>query len=83
MLDGGTLKELRQVQLYLSVKEAKELVHELQDLLGDPERLEHFHLFSSDSGIEISASIVTRAKLASGGYTREERDAFGKWKPET
>ena len=61
--------------------EAQELVRELNELLREPEANEHFHLFSKDGGGELSVSIVTQAKLTQGGYTAEEREAFGGWKP--
>jgi hypothetical protein len=70
-----------QAQLYLSPNEARSLVKEIEKLLIDPEASEHFHLFSEDGGCEVSCSVVTGAKLASGGYTAEERRAFRGWKP--
>ena len=76
---GGKLK---QVQLYLSVAEARELAGELTKLLGDPEGAEHCHLFAKDGGGELSVSIVTRTKLANGAYTAEELATFGQWHPE-
>ena len=69
------------VQLYLSPREAINLVAELGKLVADPEANEHFHLFSEDYEGELSCSIVTLGKLKGGGYTSGERKAFGGWKP--
>ena len=81
MLSPDDVGPLAQVQLYLSVPEAQKLVKELTQLLADPEASEHFHLFSSDGGGELSVSIVTQAKLTKGRYAPEELKAFGGWKP--
>ena len=65
--------DLRNIQIYLTPKEAKELVERLHELLADPEENEHFHLFSGDAGWELSCSLITRRKLAKGGYTKQEQ----------
>jgi hypothetical protein len=80
MINGENGDALFQVQLYLSLAEARKFANELGKLLNDPEANEHFHLFSEDGGVELSCSIVTAAKL-SRGYTAEERHVFGGWKP--
>ena len=80
---GEGLVPVSQLQLYLSASEARKLVSELQGLLVDAEASEHFHLFSEDGGAELSCSIVTGAKLGGVGYTRQERDAFRRWKPKS
>jgi len=83
LIDTETNGTVEQVQLYLSPDEARKLVKEVESLLVNPEANEHFHLFSEDGGCELSCSVVTRAKLALGGYTTEERRAFGGWKPKS
>jgi hypothetical protein len=81
LIDSAGEKRLHQVQLYLSLAEARELVAELSKLVADPERKDHFHVFSEDGGAELSCSIVTPRKLEGDGYTKGEREAFGRWKP--
>ena len=81
MLEPDGRGQIVQLQLYLSLSEAQDCMKELDKLIADPEAMEHFHLFSRDGGAELSVSIVTRAKLAGGGYAREELEAFGNWKP--
>ena len=77
MLDTRTDEAIEGLQLYLTTEEAKELRASLERLLGDPEALEHDHLFSSDGGCEMSFSIVTPLKLSGPGYTPAERRLFG------
>jgi hypothetical protein len=67
MLEPDGVGRLTQVQLYLSVGEAQEIVEELKKLLHDPEANKHFHVFSKGGGCELSVSIVTQAKLRHGG----------------
>jgi hypothetical protein len=81
LIESEGERRLSQVQLYLSAAEARKLVAELGSLLADPEKNEHFHVFSDDGGAELSCSIVTARKLADGAYTKAEREAFGKWRP--
>jgi hypothetical protein len=81
MLNPDGEKGLKQVQLYLSTAEARELCAELGKLLQQPETADHFHLFSQDGHCELSCSIVTRATLAGPGYTPAERRVFGSWHP--
>ena len=77
MLDPQEKKSIRELQLYLSVREAKELVHELNGLLGDPESFDHSHVYSDDGSRQLSMSILTDLKLAnSERYTPLERAVF-------
>lgn len=81
MFDPNREEALAQLQLYLSPAEARKLVSELEALIREPEANEHFHLFSEDGSDELSVSLVTKAKVADRGYTAQEREAFGRWKP--
>jgi len=60
--DAETGRSLRQVQMYLKPAQAIEFREALNELLQDPEALEHRHVIAE--GREISFSIVTPAKLA-------------------
>lgn len=77
--DGA--RRLAQVQLYLTVEKAQELVRELTELLREPEANRHFHVSARDGEAEVSVSIVTPTKMAKGGYTSDEVKSFGDWKP--
>ena len=60
-------KEIECVQVYLTAEEAAFIVKKLNKLLGDPEACDHFHV---DLGSrDLSFSIVTPTKLATGRYT--------------
>ena len=63
MLDVENKSSVWNLQLYLTVAEAKELQTELSKLLDNPEANEHFHVMSEDSGREISCSIITQKKM--------------------
>ena len=76
MLDAERGEAVRELQLYLTPSEASVFVAQLQDLLADPEKNNHHHLFSGDGGRELSFSIVTPTKLATGKYTKLERQVF-------
>lgn len=76
MIDTDRKQSARCLQLYLTVKEAREFREYLDSLLADPDANEHFHLFSDDTSREISCSIVTPRKLAHGCYTDFERRVF-------
>jgi len=76
MLDPEAKEEVRALQLYLTATEAAQLRSELDNLLRDPESNEHFHILSEDGGRDLSCSIITKAKLASTGYTSLERKIF-------
>ncbi len=77
MLDAERQQSVKVLQLYLSVREATELRKRLDELLVDPEANEHFHVFAEDMSRELSCSIVTPRKLATGTYTELERNIFG------
>ena len=72
-LDAEGTSDVRDLQLYVTPKEAEELVRELTKLLSDPEANEHFHLFSSDGEWELSCSIITERKMSEGKYTKHEQ----------
>jgi hypothetical protein len=74
VLDPQRKASVPGAQLYLTPAEARELRDALDELLGDPEALEHAHLGDS---AEFSISIVTKAKLASGRYSSVERQVLG------
>jgi hypothetical protein len=77
LLDGEKQVALWNVQIYLTPAEAKELVARLNKLLVDPEANEHEHVLSTDSGREISVSLITPTKLKDlSGYTSAERKMF-------
>ena len=61
-----------QGQLYLTEKEARQFLVDLESLLSDPEAKDHRHLFSEDDYCEISFSIVTPTKIREG-YTEREQ----------
>ncbi|MEO1018101.1 MAG: hypothetical protein AAFY56_10455 [Pseudomonadota bacterium] len=72
-LDADGKSGVRNLQLYLTPKEAEELVKQLSNLLSEPEANEHFHLLSTDGGWELSCSLITERKLAEGRYTKHEQ----------
>ncbi len=63
-LDAEGKSDLRNLQLYLTPTEAREMVEQLSTLLDDPDAFEHFHVFSDDGGWELSCSLVTARKLS-------------------
>jgi len=71
-LDAEGTSDIRNLQLYLTPDEAKEIVQQLTALLSDPEAEEHFHVFSGDDGWEMSCSLVTERKLSNTNYTKRE-----------
>jgi len=71
-LDAEGTSDVRNLQMYLTPNEAKEVVRQLTELLSDPEAEEHFHVFSDDGGWEMSCSLVTERKLADTKYTKQE-----------
>ena len=76
IIDTDREQSVRCLQLYLTVREARELQQQLQHLLADAESNEHFHVHSDDASREISCSIVTPHKMAHGTYTDLERRVF-------
>ena len=73
-LDAYTKADIRNLQLYLTVKEAKEMVKSLEALLADAEAPEHFHVISHDGGWELSCSLITNKKLSESKYTKREME---------
>ncbi len=71
-LDADGTSNVRNLQLYLTPAEAKEIVQQLTTLLSDPEAEEHFHVFSEDGGWEMSCSLITERKLSDTRYTKRE-----------
>jgi hypothetical protein len=72
ILDVETERSLRELQMYFTLSEATEFRDALNELLQNPEAMEHRHLIAD--GREISFSLVTPAKLANiSGYTEVER----------
>jgi len=76
IIDTDRKHSVRNVQLYLSDREARELHRQLGSLLADVEANEHFHVLGDDFSREISCSIVTHRKLAQGSYTTLEHKVF-------
>jgi hypothetical protein len=77
MLDTEGDRSVRQLQFYLTPREAQELRTALERLLADPEANEHEHVFAEDAGGELSLSIITPAKLRDPKwYTRVEQRLF-------
>jgi hypothetical protein len=62
ILDVETGQSLRDLQMYFTTSEATELRDSLDDLLKDPEAMEHRHVIAE--GREISFSLITPTKLA-------------------
>jgi len=73
-LDANTKADIRNLQLYLTVKEAKEMVQSLEALLADAEAPEHFYVISQDGGWELSCSLITIKKLSVAKYTKREME---------
>ena len=74
MLDAKNKNSIRNLQLYLTSKEAREMRDQLDRLLKDPEAIDHFHLHCENSDRELSCSLITKRKLSDlSGYTEEER----------
>ena len=72
ILDAETQRSLHDLQLYLTPAEATEFKDALQELLRNPEAIEHRHVLGD--GREISFSLITPAKLSDlRGYTDVER----------
>ena len=76
IIDTDREQSVRCLQLYLTVREAREFQQHLQHLLADADSNEHFHVNSDDASREISCSIITPQKLAHGTYTDLERKVF-------
>lgn len=76
MIDRDRQQSVRCAQLYITIREARELRQQLAHLLADPESNEHFHVHADDTLREISCSIITPRKLAQGSYTDLERRVF-------
>jgi len=77
MLDADREQSIRVLQLYLTPKEATELLQGLTELLRDPEASEHVHVFAHDMSRELSFSILTAKKLQeSAEYSEVERRIF-------
>jgi hypothetical protein len=74
MLDPNGKVSLWQLQLYLTISEAKEMKQMLDALLKDPEANEHETVCGD--GRELSFSLLTEKKLKGGGYTPLERKCF-------
>jgi len=62
ILDVETGRALRDLQMYFTTSEATELRDSLNELLKDPEAMQHRHVIAD--GREISFSLVTPTKLA-------------------
>jgi len=74
ILDTDRERELHAVALYLNPEEAVSLIKQLSALLDDPERPEHFHLYSKEKlRREVSVSIVTPNKINALSYSNIER----------
>jgi hypothetical protein len=74
MIDDREKRPIRSVSLYLNVREARETLDGLSELLKDPEAYDHFHVYSDDSSREISCSVITKRKLVDlSRYNRIER----------
>lgn len=71
VIDRIAQDEVRVVQVYLSVDDARCLVEQLGKLLGDAEAIDHFHV-GHDADRDASFSIVTPSKLAADRYTALE-----------
>ncbi|MDW3094539.1 MAG: hypothetical protein R8G33_02575 [Gammaproteobacteria bacterium] len=81
ILDVDTDRAVLQAQLYFTENEARQLVTDLQSLLADPDSIKHHHLFSDDSGCEISYSLITPTKLENiSSYTSREQKLLSKHK---
>ncbi len=77
ILDGDKQIPLRNVQLYLTPREAEKFCQALKLLLVDPDANEHEHVFAEDASREISVSLLTPAKLRDlSGYSKAERKMF-------
>jgi len=77
MLDPQKNVTAKELQIYLSVKEAKELRNQLDRLLKDPEAFEHCHIYADDGSRQISVSILTDRKMEhSQNYSELERRVF-------
>lgn len=63
MLDLDTKHSVKNLSLYLTPQEAKQIHYELGNLLNDPETNEHFHVNDKNYTREISCSIITENKL--------------------
>jgi hypothetical protein len=75
-IDTDRQQSVRFAQLYLTVREARELRQQLDQFLAAPESSEHFHVHADDTSRELSCSIITPRKLAQGSYTDFERRVF-------
>lgn len=74
MIDCEKKCSVKNIALYLTIGEAKQLRDELEGLLKDPEAKEHFHVADIKGPTrEISCSIITERKLREGKYTELEQ----------
>lgn len=74
MIDMGSEKAVKLLQLYLTPKEALDFRKELGRLITNPEANEHSHIYSEDMFCELSFSILTETKLKNiKSYTKIEQ----------
>jgi hypothetical protein len=76
MLDAQRRHRVDALQLYLTENKARELCHDLAELLENPEVSEHCHVLSTDCASDLSFSIVSARKLEGGGYMPDEYKLF-------
>ncbi len=76
MIDMGSKRGVKALQLYLSPQEAGQFRKELDRLLLDPEANDHSHIdFGGNS--ELSFSILTDKKLGNlNAYSKIEREVL-------
>jgi len=63
MADLDRKHSVKNLSLFLSLQEAKQMQYELGKLLTDPEANEHFHVNDENYTREISCSLITEHKL--------------------
>jgi hypothetical protein len=73
IIDPDSETAITVAQVYLTPREARLVTQRLEVLLRDPEAAEHFHI-AGEGGRDLSFSIVTPSKLASGAYTPLEQE---------
>ncbi len=74
MLDVEKKSSVWNIQLYLTADEAQELYTELGKLIEQPESNNHIHIFSQESGRELSCSILTQKKMErTSSYSKLEQ----------
>jgi hypothetical protein len=72
-------RRLRTVALYLTAREAQEMLEFLEHAVANPHAEDHTHVWSKGMKDELSFEIITQRKLKSGDYSPTVRRLCRGW----